>query len=105
MDGTAAPHRSAGTDGPGPGGGGGGDGWVGGWVVAWEQGVMCGRVATGRNDLFPETKRRLYEKGPLYNDITYRTCKRNTYHYQLINIKCHGDQGCRFVKMVGGARS
>ena len=33
MDGTAAPHRSAGTDGPGPGGGGGGDEWVGGWVV------------------------------------------------------------------------
>ena len=39
-DGIAAPHRSAGTDGPGPGGAAVvTDGWVVGW---WAQGVICG---------------------------------------------------------------
>ena len=42
MDGTRAPHRSAGTDGPAPGGGGGGDGRVGGWMVGGARGDVRG---------------------------------------------------------------
>ena len=84
MDGTAASHRSAGTDGPGPGGGGGGDGQVGDSVVGARGGALGGLLPAV---IFctPETKRCLYGKGLLHNDIYYRTCNRNEVPHTINN--------------------